>query len=130
MSTPRFAIFYADGSIHEGGGGDDELIPVTLMVSRDWLAAPSMGVLFVAVEDPYVSRRVMRNGNYYFPTDSGDYGNGVEIAEFLAGKLPSVVKHGEYVSKERFVEILQAVKAYTRIPRNGPTEPDPFEGVE
>lgn len=123
--VPRFAIYYADGLIVEGGGPDDELVDVTIRVSRDWLRARSTRVLAVVCEDPYTSRTVQRGGDYYFPVGDGQYGFADDLKPWLLGKIEGVVKLGEYVSGETMAAMWQWVKAYTRIPRNGPRKDHP-----
>lgn len=119
MTPPRFAIYYADGSVREGGGPGDEFVDVTLRVSRDWLRAPSTRVLAVICEEPYVSRTVHRGGDYYFPIEHGQYGFADDLKPWLMGKLEGVTKLGEYVSGETMAAMWRWAKAYTRIPRNG-----------
>ena len=130
MPTLKFDAFYADGTVCEGGGPGDEMVPVTLMVSRDWLAAPTEGLLYVVVENPYTSRHVLSGADFYFPVGDGDYGMADHLQAWLGGMLPGVVKFGRYVSGKRFVEVLQKVKADARIPRDGPRLPSPFEDIE
>ena len=111
--TQRFAIFYADGSIYEGGGPNDELVDVTIKVSRDWLNAPHERVLFVAKDESHSGGCVLQGADYYFPiTDGEGYGFADHLGAWLRGNLSGVVKLGEYVSGKRFVDVLQEVKAW------------------
>lgn len=113
VAIPRFAIFYADGSVTEGGGAHDELVPVTVLVSRDWLAAKSDRVLFVAVAELHSSRQVLQGGDFYFPVTSCEgFGVADHLGAWLRGNLPEVMKLGEYVSGKRFVAVLQEVKRW------------------
>lgn len=110
--TQRFAIFYADGSVYEGGGPDDALVPIIVHVSRDWLDAPADGVLFVAVDEDRTKNVVLQGADFYFPvTDGEGYGFSDHLGAWLRGNLPGFVKFGEYVSGRRFVDVLQSVKA-------------------
>ena len=129
MATPRFAVYYADGSVVEGGGPDDELVEVTIRVSRDWLAAPADRVLGVVVEkDPAIrahvndTRSVLRGVEkdnaenlygveWYYPTEGGEYGFADDLGAWLR-KLGHVVKRGEYVSNARMTEFWQWVKGW------------------
>lgn len=121
MATPRFAIRYADGSVHEGGGDSDELVPVTLMISRDWRLAPAGRVLGVIVEDPDTGRKVLRGGDYYFPVEHGEYGFADDLKPWLC-KLGGAVKIGEYVSSEIMAAFWVWAKSYRRI---DPARPSP-----
>ena len=115
--TKRFAIYYADGSVYDGGGESDELVPLTLMVSRDWLNAPADRVLSVVVEDPYVSRTVLHGTDWYFPVEDGQYGGSDHLRAWLR-KLGGAVKAGEYVSSEAMAAMWAWAKRYARIPRD------------
>ena len=123
MPTPRFAIYYADGSVREGGGVDDEYVELTIRVSRDWLEAPADRVLGVVVEKPH--RQVLRatrkseelfGTEWYFPLENGEYGFADDLGAWLR-KLGAVVKRGEYVSSERMAKFWRWAKNYARIPR-------------
>jgi hypothetical protein len=95
--TPRFAVFYADGSVVEGGGEDDEFVEVTIRVSRDWLEAPAARVLGVVAEQGDISRVVLRGVDFYYPLEDGEYGFADHLAAW-SRKMGGVVKEGEYVS--------------------------------
>lgn len=125
--TPRFAIYYADGSVVEGGGEDDELVDITLRVSRDWLAAPADRVLGVIVEHPQTSRVVLRGGEFFYPVEGGEYGFADDIGAWLR-KLGGAVKRGEYVSTEGMARMWAWAKSYIRIPKVFRTAPDPADG--
>lgn len=125
--TPRFAIYYADGSVVEGGGPTDETVAVTLRVSRDWLRAKSTGVLAVICEDPYTSRVVQRGADHYFPLEHGQYGFADDLKPWLFGKLEGVIKLGEYVSSETMAAMWRWAKSYVRIPRDGDRKPHPWQ---
>lgn len=125
--TPKFAIFYADGTVHEGGGADDEFIDVTLRVSRDWLNAPADRVLGIIVEKPH--RQVLRSTRkdnssdgelfgveWYYPLGQGEYGFADDLGAWLR-KLGGVVKRGEYVSSERMAAFWGWANGYMGIPR-------------
>lgn len=124
MATPRFAIYYADGAVHEGGGPDDELVDVAIRVSRDWLEAPASRVLGVIVENPLTGRVVLRSGEFYYPTEDGEYGFADDLGAWTR-KFGGAVKRGEYVSTRIIMKMWTWAKAYTRIPRDGPRLPDP-----
>jgi hypothetical protein len=55
MKFPKFTIFYADGTTYSGGGDSDEAI--TLSFSKDFINAPSGGVVAIVAQGsdkPYV----------------------------------------------------------------------------
>lgn len=127
MPTPRFAIYYADGSVCEGGGPGDEYVAVTIRVSRDWLEAPADRVLGVIVEQP--NRQVLRSTRktnfsdgelfgveWYYPMESGEYGFSDDLGAWLR-KLGGAVKRGEWVTSERMAAFWRWAKGYARIPR-------------
>ena len=114
--TPRFAIYYADGSVTEGGGPDDELVDVTIRVSRDWLAAPDDRVLGIAVENPLTGRVILRGSEFFYPVEDGEYGFADDLGAWMR-KLRGTVKRGEYVSTEAMARMWRWAKTYTRIPR-------------
>lgn len=125
MATPKFAIFYADETVYEGGGEDDEMVEISTRVPRSWLEAPSDRVLFVVFEDPITGRVVLRGADFYYPFPEGGGGFSDDLKPFLRGNLPGLVKNGEYVSSERMGAGWQRVKAYDRIPRPGKYGPHP-----
>lgn len=114
--TPRFAIHYADGTVYEGGGISDELVPVTVEVSRDWLAAPQDRVLGIIVENKETGRVVLRGGEWYFPTADGEYGFSDDLGAWMR-KLNGSVKRGEYVSSEEMAAFWRWAKNYSAIPK-------------
>lgn len=122
--TERFAIYYADGSVYEGGGEGDELIDVTIRVSRDWLAAPADRVLGVIVENPQTGRVVLRGGEFFYPVEGSEYGFADDLGAWLH-KLGGVVKRGEYVSTEVMGRMWAWAKRYVRIPKASQVQPDP-----
>lgn len=123
MPTPRFAIYYADGSVCEGGGNDDEYVELTIRVSRDWLQAPADRVIGIIVEKPH--RQVLRatrkgkelfGTEWYYPLGQGEFGFADDLGAWLR-KLGGAVKRGEYVSSEVMTAFWKWAKGYTRIPR-------------
>lgn len=127
--APRFAIFYAD-RIVEGGGPSDEEVEVVFRVSKKWLEAPVDGVQAVVVEDPHTSRKALNGEDYYYAIPSAHVGATSDLGAFLRGHLRGLVKFGLMVPTEEWAATLQKIKAYTRIPKVGPREPDPTEGLE
>ena len=125
--TPRFAIYYADGTVHEGGGEADEFVEVTIRVSRDWLEAPADRIIGVIVEKPH--RQVLRSTRkknsefelfgveWYYPTEDGEFGFADDLGAWLR-KIGGVVKRGEYVSSERMTAFWKWAKGYAGIPRS------------
>ena len=124
--TRRFAIRFADNTVVEGGGPDDELVPVTIMVSRDWLSAPSDRVLGVIVETNQ-SRQVLRGAKselgrklfgteFYYPVEDGEYGFSDDLGAWLR-KMNGTIKRGEYVSSKVMEEFWSWANNYTGISR-------------
>lgn len=116
----KFAIFYADGSVYEGVG------------KKDWLAAPSDGVQAVVMEDPYVSRVVVGDSDFYAWID-GKAGGTVNNTDDLGAWLRAsgLVKFGLCIDDEEYMEIRRKVKSYKGISRNGPRKqrPEDFDDL-
>jgi len=127
--TPRFAIFYED-EVVEGGGPGDETVDIVFRVSKKWIEAPVDGVQAVVVEDPHTSRKVLNGEDYYYAIPSGHIGATSDLGAFLRGHLQGLVKFGLMVPAEKWIAALQRIKAYVRIPKVGPREPNPTEGLE
>jgi hypothetical protein len=121
----KFAIFYTDGTVIEGGGEDDETITLEFTVSKKWLNAPDHGIQAVVVEQPFTCRSVYGASPYYiqlpieyngggeiYPPENGDLG------PYFHNYLQGMVKFGQMVSNEKWQEIHDKVKKYKGIPRD------------
>lgn len=114
----RFAIFYENGSIVEGGGEDDETVDVTFTVSKKWLEAPNDGIQAVIEENPYTCRYVWRDADYYYMLpQSQELCCTNDLGSYLRIHLQGVIKFGTCTTSRNLAEIFQRVKAYDRIPR-------------
>lgn len=125
MAFEPFAIFYADGSVVEGGGPDDELVNITFKVSKKWLEAPNDGVQAVVVRNPYTCRYVWRGHDHYFQMDGGEIHSADDIGAYLRMHLKGMMKFGLCMNTEEFAEVAKAVKAYQGIPRECDREERP-----
>ena len=126
----KFAIFYEDGSIVEGGGDDDEVVELTFKVSKKWLDAPVDGVQAVIEENPYTCRYVWRDDDYYYtlPQDhtlccTSDLGS------YLRIHLKGMVKFGTCTMAENLNRIFAEIYRYDRIPRTWQRIPNPTKDV-
>lgn len=117
MAFEPFAIFYADGSVVEGGDESDELVELTYKVSKKWLEAPNDGEQAVVVRNPYTCRYVWRGHDHYFQMDGGEIHAADDIGAYLRMHLQGMMKFGLCMNTEDFAEIAKAVKAYDKIPR-------------
>lgn len=120
-----FAIFYADGSVVEGGGDDDQVVEVTFRVSKQWLDAPNDGIQAVIVRNPYTCRYVWRGHDHYFMLSGGEIHAADDIGPYQRQHLKGMLKYGLCVNTEEFAEVAKKVKAYNRIPRDCNREPKP-----
>lgn len=118
----KYAIFYGDGTIVEGGGPDDEWVEVKLRIPRIWRDAPSDNVQAVVIEDIHSGRTVWRNNDFYYWVPDGEACSTDVIGEYERGYVPAV-KFGLCLTQEQYDELARSIRDYDRIPRNGPQEP-------
>lgn len=121
----KFAIFYNDGSIIEGGGKDDEKITLSFTVSRKWLEAPIEGVQAVVAERADTCRIVWRGTDYYMMLPDETNGDCTvyspqddNLSVYLRTVLQGMVKFGMCLGDESYRELMKRVKEYKDIPRN------------
>ena len=119
MAFDRWAIFYADGSVVEGGGEDDEIVEVTFRVNKKWLEAPNDGIQAVIQENPYSCRYVWRGQDHYFQMSGGEVHMADDIGPYLREHLKGMMKFGLCINREEHEAIQAKVNAYTKIPRDG-----------
>lgn len=102
---PRGAIFYANGTHHEFGGPDDELVPI--WVSRAWLEAPSDGVIAVSAAQDYTGRHMLRGDEFYYPLLDGSYEVGMcnNLHSFI--RTSGLVKCGSWVGSKAYPDGLR-----------------------
>ena len=126
MAFDKFAIFYSNGDIIEGGDEDDEVVEVTIRTTRKWLEAPNDGVQAVVVYNPYSCRYVWRDQDHYFMLDGGEIHAADDIGPYLREHLKGLMKFGLCVNREEWEEVYRKVKAYNGIPRDcGERRPRP-----
>jgi len=125
MAFEPFAIFYADGSVVEGGGADDEVVELTFKVSKQWLEAPNDGIQAVIVRNPHTCRYVWTGQDHYFMLDGGEIHMADDIGPYQRMHLQGMVKYGLCLNTEKYAEVAKAVKAYDKIPRDCKREPKP-----
>lgn len=118
-------MFYADGSILEGGGASDELVTLTFTLPRRWLDAPNDGLQATIQEDKYVCRKVQM-GRANFIMLPQEYGGGNTIYQpenddlgvYVRTWLRGMVKYGQIIGDDAYHDMRARVKAYTGIPRD------------
>ena len=127
---PKFAIFYEDGSIVEGGGDDDEEIELTFKVSKKWLEAPADGVQAIIEENPYTCRYVWRDDDYCYALPEGNtLCCTSDLGSYLRVHLKGMIKFGTCTTAENLNEIFRNVYRYDRIPRTCKRIPNPTKDV-
>lgn len=106
MKTPKFSIWYNDGTVVHGGGEDDELVP--MYFSKKWLEAPADGVCQIDREDKRGTAS-LREWEFYFMLPANFHGEGTiggsnKLGPFLrqAAMPYSLVKFGGWTSYENF----------------------------
>lgn len=125
--APKFAIFYEDGSIIEGG---NDLIEITFKISKAWLEAPNDGVQAIVVEREDVCRGVWRDKDYYLMLSGGTIYAPEDLGPYLRKHLKGMVKFGLCLNDEEYKSVMQKVKKYTKISRVCDRKPKPDEGLE
>ena len=122
----KFAIFYENGDIVEGGGEDDEVVEITFRVSRKWIEAPNDGIQAVVEENPFTCRYVWRDSDYYYTLPVGhDICCTDDLGSYLRVHLKGMIKFGTCTTQDNLAEVFSKVKQYTRIPRKCQKIPDP-----
>jgi len=123
---PKFAIFYANGDIVEGGGEEDELVEITFKISKKWLDAPNDEVQAVVVENPYSCRYVWRGQDYFFvlPVEHEVHAAD-DIQPFLRKYMKGIVKSGVCLGSKAWAEFWVNVRNYKGIPRTCERIPRP-----
>lgn len=125
MAFEPFAIFYADGTVVEGGGPDDEVVEVTFKVSKQWLEAPNDGIQAVIVRNPFTCRYVWKGQDHYFMLDGGEIHMADDIGPYHRMHLKGMMKYGLCLNTEQYRMVAEKVKAYDKIPRECKREEKP-----
>lgn len=130
---PRFAFYYADGSVHRGGGPDDTDL-VVYALPRSWVEMPALGVLVGASENPNNGRDWHRGGEQYYAVPHGARGGpGVTAAgpetrliPLVVGKL-GLVKLGEFMQTADYHRAMRAAMDDGYVPATPPATPFELE---
>jgi len=105
----KFAIFYEDGSVIEGGGGD--LVEIVLKAPRAWLNAPSDGVQAVVFEKDDGSIGHANSTDYYFPMHP-ELNHCSDLSPFLHVDLKGFMKFGASIPRDEYERIQKIAKDY------------------
>lgn len=134
---PKFAIFYNDGSIVEGGGQEDEEITLSFTVSKKWLEAPIDGVQAVVSERADTCRIVWRGTDYYVMLPNETNGDCTvyspqddNLSVYHRTILRGMMKFGMCLGDNKYRELMKRVKQYEGIPRDCDRKSKPDEGIE
>lgn len=107
MSTPRFVLFYADGSVVEDDG---ENVEVTFRVPRTWLNAPRDGVQFVAKHQGDGKLQVLSNADLYAVMQNGEPMSTNDLSALL--RAAGIAKSGLWIPNEEFETVRERVRDY------------------
>ncbi len=130
---PRFALYYADGSVH-GGGGPEDTDLVVYALPRSWVTAPPLGVLIGVSENTENGRDWHRGGEQYYAVPHGARGgpaitaSGPEtrLVPFVSGKL-GLVKLGEFMHTADYHRAMRAAMDDGYVPAAPPNTPFDLE---
>ena len=129
-SIRKFAIFYEDGSVVEGGGEDDEYEEITIRVSKKWLQAPNDGIQAVIEENPYTCRYVWKNEDYYYMLPEGHtICCTSDLGSYLRVHLKGLIKFGTCTTDENLQAIFKKIYWYDRIPRKCQQKENPIKNA-
>ena len=130
---PRFALYYADGSVHRGGGPEDREL-VVYALPRSWVEAPALGVLIGLSENEANGRDWHRGGEQYYAVPHGARGgpaitaSGPEtrLVPFVCGKL-GLVKLGEFMHTADYHAAVRRAMDDGYVPAQKPKSPFELE---
>ena len=124
----RFAIYYNDGSVVEGGGDDDE--EVTLKFSKKWLEAPNDGVALVISETSLTGRTMLAASEFYYQLPENTHGKGCHGSSMKVGpylRQLGICKFGGWTDDKNHNEIKVRSKDNTHVPRQSAKRPQVLE---
>lgn len=107
--SPRFAMFYPDGSPMLDDGEDVE---VTFRVPRVWLDAPKDGLQIVVEHLPDGKMRLFQQYDRYF-TLPGGQPKGADSTDPLLRSL-GILKHGLWLPDDEYDQVRERVRLYRR----------------
>lgn len=132
VKIPRFSIFYTNGEQVDGGGEDDELVPI--YVSRKWLEAPNDGVSHIVCETPDIGRNTVHSFEFYYQMPinfhgKGDIGGSMKIGPFLRQltDIGGLVKFGGWTHNDSFKIAARAAHLSTHVPPRSGQRREPLE---
>lgn len=96
----KFAIYYNDGSVVEGGGDNDDIVMLTF--SKKWLEAPSDGVACVVYDNAITGRSKLFASEFYYQLPYNHHGEGscgssMKIGAYL--RQTGLVKYGGWTDE-------------------------------
>ena len=127
---PEFALYYADGSVHRGGGPEDREL-VVYAWPRSWVEAPAMGLLIGASENRVNGRDWHRGMEQIYAVPFGARGGPAMTATgpetrlipLVCGKL-GIVKLGEFMRSQEYHAVMRQAMDDGYVPAR---KPQPFE---
>lgn len=118
---PKFSFYYADGSVHRGGGPED-LDQIVYSLPRSWVEMPALGVMVGLSEDRDVGRRrhagmeqvyalapQCRGGADIAPTSPQS-----RLIPIVCGQY-GIVKLGEHATHHRYSETMRRANEDTHV---------------
>lgn len=109
MSTERFAIFYADGSVVRDDGEDVE---VTFRVPRAWRDAPRDGVQFVVCRRSDEKMQVLGAMDIYVATPEGHLISTNDLGALM--RHAGLAKYGLWIPDDEFFAVREKANEYRR----------------
>ena len=107
--TPRFVMFYADGSTVEDDGEDVE---VTFKVPRAWLNSPRDGLQTVIRHRPDGKLVVIQGHDQYAVLQNGEPMGTSDLSVIL--RATGIAKSGLWIPDEEFEAVREKVRAYRK----------------
>lgn len=130
---PKFAFYYADGSVYRGGGSDDT-DQIVYSLPRSWVDMPSLGLTIGLSADPVVGRRIHRGMEQVYALapqcrggpDITPTGPETRLIPAVCGQY-GIVKLGEHATTAGYHEMVRRAMEDTHVPMSGNTSPFELE---
>jgi len=130
---PRFAFFYADGSVYRGGGPDD-VDQVVYSLPRSWVEMPALGLTIGVSEDSVVGRRFHRGMEQVYALapqtrggpDLTSTGPETRLIPAVCGQY-GIVKLGEHAPTTIYHEVMRRAMDDQHVPRQSARSPFELE---